>query len=210
MVKMSVVTLVSGGIDSLVMSKIIDLQGETQLPLFIDYGQLARKNEWAACQSVLKKSGLPEPQKVDISGYGQLISTGITDSTKHIHKDAYLPGRNLLFLTVASAYAQDNGVKKVAIGLLSERTHLFPDQTERFIVNANIAVNEAMNNDLVIVTPLIQFVKSDVIKLAKHYNLPIADTYSCHSGQKKYCGKCISCLEIINSGEILPQLVRDE
>jgi len=39
---MVVVTLVSGGMDSLVMSKIIDLQGEKQKLLFIDYGQLAR------------------------------------------------------------------------------------------------------------------------------------------------------------------------
>ena len=34
----TIVTLVSGGIDSLVMSKMIDLQGEEQIPVFIDYG----------------------------------------------------------------------------------------------------------------------------------------------------------------------------
>lgn len=188
------------------MSKIIDLQGEEQIPIFIDYGQLAREKEWLACKRVLKESNLPEPIRIDLSGYGKLMSTGITDSTKHIHDDAFLPGRNLLFLVVAGSYAHYKGAKKVAIGLLSEKFHLFPDQTERFIVNANIAINEALNDNIAIVTPLINFTKSDVIALAKHHGLPINETYSCHSGEEKYCGKCISCLEIINSvGKDLPQ-----
>ena len=204
---MTVITLVSGGIDSLVMSKIIDLQGEKQIPIFIDYGQLAREKEWSACKKVFKASNLPEPIKIDLSGYGKLMSTGITDRAKDIHDDAFLPGRNLLFLVVAGSYAHYKGANKVAIGLLSERFHLFPDQTERFIVNANIAINEALNEDITIVTPLINFTKNDVIKLAKHYKLPINITYSCHSGNEKYCGKCISCLEIINSvgKDLFPQ-----
>lgn len=188
------------------MSKIIDVQREEQIPIFIDYGQLAREKEWLACKRVFEESNLPEPIRIDLSGYGKLMSTGITDSTKHIHDDAFLPGRNLLFLVVAGSYAHYKRAKKVAIGLLSEKFHLFPDQTERFVVNANIAINEALNDDIAIVTPLINFTKSDVIALAKHYGLPIDRTYSCHSGEEKYCGKCISCLEIINSvGKDLPQ-----
>jgi 7-cyano-7-deazaguanine synthase len=203
---MTFVTLVSGGIDSLVMTKIIDLQGEKQIPLFIDYGQLAREREWSACQRVLKESKLPKPIKIDVSGYGKLMPTGITDSTKHIYNDAFLPGRNLLFLVIASSYAHYRKVKNVAIGLLSERTHLFPDQTEKFIVNANVAINDALDDDIVIVTPLINFSKNDVIKFARHYKLPINTTYSCHSGKEKYCGKCVSCLEILSSvGKNLPQ-----
>jgi len=174
--------------------------------IFIDYGQLAREKEWLACKRVLKRSNLPEPVRVDLSGYGRLMPTGITDSTKHIHDDAFLPGRNLLFLVIAGSYAHHRGAKKVAIGLLSEKMHLFPDQTERFIVNANIAINEALDDNIAIVTPLINFTKSDVITLAKHYGLPLDETYSCHSGEEKYCGECISCLEIINSvGKSLPQ-----
>ncbi len=203
---MKIVTLVSGGIDSLVMSKIISIQGEEQIPVFIDYGQLARDREWAACQKILKKSYLPAPTRIDLSGYGKLMSTGITDSSKHIYDDAFLPGRNLLFLVVAGSYARYREAKAVAIGLLSEKFHLFPDQTGKFIVNANIAINEALNDNIAIVTPLINFTKSEVIALAKHYKLPINDTYSCHSGNEKYCGRCVSCLELLNSiGKDLPQ-----
>lgn len=203
---MTVITLVSGGIDSLVMSKIIDTQGEKQIPIFIDYGQLAGEKEWSACRKVLKLADLPEPVKIDLSGYGKLMPSGITDRRKNIHDDAFLPGRNLLFLLIGGSYAHFKKVKKVAIGLLTEKSHLFPDQTERFIVNANIAINEALNDNIAILTPLMNFTKNDVFRLAKHYKLPISDTYSCHSGKEKYCGKCISCLEIINSvGKDLPQ-----
>jgi 7-cyano-7-deazaguanine synthase len=203
---MTIVVLVSGGIDSLVMSRIIAEQKEEIIPIFIDYGQLARDKEWAACQSVFQESNLPTPTKVDLSGYGKLISSGITDPRKDIHEQAFLPGRNLLFLIVACSYAHYKGAKKVAIGLLAEKFHLFPDQTGRFIVNTNIAANEALNDDISIVTPLINFTKSEVIELAKHYKLPIEKTYSCHSGKDTYCGKCISCLELMNStGKDLPQ-----
>jgi 7-cyano-7-deazaguanine synthase len=203
---MTTVSLVSGGIDSLVMSKIIAEQGEELIPIFIDYGQLARYKEWAACQMVFKESNLPAPTRVDLSGFGKLMPTGITDSTKDIREQAFLPGRNLLFLIVASSYAHYRGAKRVAIGLLTEKFHLFPDQTGRFIVNTNIAVNEALEDDIAIVTPLINFTKSEVIELARHYKLPIEKTYSCHSGKDTYCGKCVSCLELMNSiGKDLPQ-----
>ena len=204
---MTFVTLVSGGIDSLVMAKIIEREGDEQILLFIDYGQLAVEKEWDACKKIFKESNLPEPIRVDLSGFGKLIPAGITNPTKNIHKEAFLPGRNLLFLVVGSAYAHHKGAKKVAIGLLSEEFHLFPDQTGRFIVNANVAVNEAMDDDIIIVTPLINFTKNDVIKLAKHHNLPLNETYSCHSGDEKYCGECIACKEILDSteGKSLPQ-----
>lgn len=58
-----------------------------------------------------------------------------------------------------------------------------------------------------IVTPLINFNKIQVIKLAEEYNIPIEKTYSCHSGTDEYCGKCIACKEILNSGkkDLFPQ-----
>lgn len=189
---MAIVALASGGVDSLVMCKLLEKQGEEVLPLFIDYGQLANSREWEACKRVLRISSLPKPEKVNLNDFGMVIKAGITDRSRHIVDEAFLPGRNLLFLVVASSYAYQKGVRSVAIGLLSERTHLFPDQTEEFIVNANFAINSALNESFTIVTPLIQFSKKDVFRLAKEYGLPVEETYSCHSGEKNYCGSCVA------------------
>jgi len=196
---MDIVALVSGGIDSLVMCKLLNKEGQRVFPIFVDYGQLSRKKEWESCKKIFKISKLPIPEKIDLSGYGQFIPSGITNKNKDIYKDAFLPGRNLLFLIVAASYAYQKGIKAIAIGLLSEKTHLFPDQTENFVVNANFAINSALDDYITIVTPLINFSKKDVIKLAEEYNLPLEETYSCHSGEDTYCGKCIACKEIINS-----------
>lgn len=197
---MGIVVLVSGGIDSMVMCKIIEKQDDKILPLFVDYGQLAADKEWVACQKLLKECKLPTPTKVDLSGYGKLIPSGLTNKNKDIYNDVFLPGRNLLFLLVGAAFAYSHREKTIAIGLLLEEYHLFPDQTQEFIVNSNFALNSALGKDITIVTPLINFSKSDVIKLARRYKVPLDKTYSCHSGKDKYCGKCISCKEIIDSG----------
>lgn len=196
---MGVVALVSGGIDSLVMCKLLEKEGQEIMPIFIDYGQLANEKEWASCRKVFEISNLPEPEKIDLNGYGKSIKSGITDSNKDIYTDAFLPGRNMLFLIVAASYAYQKGINSIAIGLLSEETHLFPDQTEEFIVNANFAINSALGDYMTILTPLINFGKNDVVILAKRFGLPIGQTYSCHSGKNTYCGKCISCKEIIDS-----------
>jgi len=197
---MGIVVLVSGGIDSLVMSKIIQEQGQKIFPLFVDYGQLAAEKEWDACKKLFSDYQ-KLPTKINLSGYGKFFPTGITDANKKIYEDAFLPGRNLLFLLVAAAYAKSIGKSTIAIGLLNEKNHLFPDQTEDFIVNANFAINSAFGDDFSIVTPLIKFSKKDVIRLAKDYNLNLNNTYSCHSGNERYCGKCVACQEILKSGE---------
>lgn len=197
---MDVVVLVSGGIDSIVVCKLIEKQGDSIYPLFIDYGQLAAKKEWEACQFLLSDRGFPKAERIDVSGFGQVISSGLTDKTKDI-QNPFLPCRNLLFLTLAASYAHTKGCKAIAIGLLNEKSHLFPDQTEGFIVNANFAINSALDDNFIILTPLIQFSKSDVIQLAEEYSIPLQKTYSCHSGEDVYCGKCVSCKEILSSGE---------
>lgn len=210
--KLSVVALVSGGIDSLVMCKIIEKQGYQVLPIFIDYGQLAAKKEWETCQKLFQECEFPDVKKIDVNGYGKFISSGLTDSEKNLTDDAFLPGRNMLFLLIASAYAHNTKNDTISIGLLSEESHLFPDQTEEFIVNANFALNSAMGDDFKIITPLINFSKNDVVKLAIRYKLPIEKTYSCHLGNDKYCGKCVACKEIIDSGlkDFFPQFKGDD
>lgn len=198
---MGVVPLVSGGIDSLVMCKMLELENQEQFPLFIDYGQLSNEREWEACKKVLKKSNLPIPIKINLREYGKLIESGITSNLKDIYTDAFLPGRNLLFLVVAAAYAYQKGIKNIAIGFLSNDTHLFPDQTDEFLINSNFAINSGLGEYFSILTPLINFNKKEVIKLAKKYSLPLNDTYSCHSGKDIYCGKCVACEEIIATDE---------
>lgn len=190
---MSLVTLVSGGLDSTLMAVLVKEEGIYQLPLFIDYGQICKEQELNACIIVHERLGLPRPTMMNLSGFGNLISSGLTDKNMKINEDAFLPGRNLLFLIAGSAYAYQHNCNAVAIALLTEESCLFPDQTKEFIENTRHLINMALGWDIKIITPLMSFTKSDVLKLARSKG--ITGTYSCHAGTEKPCGECISCIE---------------
>ena len=190
---MSLVTLVSGGLDSTLISVLAKEEHLTQYPLFIDYGQKARHKEWQVCQHVHSALNLPMPTKMDLNGFGNIIKSGLTDPQLDIKKDAFTPGRNLIFLVMASAYAYQMKASSISIGLLSEQFSIFPDQTDEFILNAERTIALALGYKINILTPLRNFSKHDVINLAQKKG--ITGTYSCHSGNDTPCGKCISCLE---------------
>lgn len=190
---MSIVSLVSGGLDSTLVGTMIREQGIDNYPLFIDYGQRAAVIEWTTCQEMHEKLALPKPVRMDLSGFGKVIISGLTSDALHIKDDAFTPTRNLLFLVAGAAYAFQVGASAVSIGVLSEEFSLFPDQTQVFLVKAEDAIHTALGRHIKVSAPLSEFSKADVVKLAREKG--ISGTYSCHQGLSAPCGICISCLE---------------
>ena len=194
---MSLVNLVSGGVDSSLIAVMLREQGTPQYPLFIDYGQRARDQEWAACQQIHLQYNLPTPVLMNLEGFGRLVHSGLTSEERHIAEEAFLPGRNLLFLLVAASYAVEKGAAAIAIGLLSEETHLFPDQTRSFIEQAEAMLAVTLGQTIGVVAPLMDYRKAEVLYLAREKG--INGTYSCHAGNAQPCGECISCQELYDA-----------
>jgi 7-cyano-7-deazaguanine synthase len=194
---MGIVNLASGGLDSSLISVLALEQNIPVFPLFVDYGQRSVEMEWKACCDVHKTINTSKPVRMDISGFGKVILSGLTSESLDIRKNAFTPCRNLLFLVVGASYAYQLGVDSVAIGLLSEQFSLFPDQREEFIHQAENTITAALGKKIKIMTPLSEFSKDDVVKLAHKKGL--TNTYSCHAGGLLACGKCISCLEFQGS-----------
>jgi 7-cyano-7-deazaguanine synthase len=187
------VCLASGGLDSSVCLALLTQQGLNPLPIFIDYGQLNCEAEFRALIHNCSVLGVDEPIRLDLSSFGRTLSTGLTDATKHIVDDAFTPCRNLLFIVTAAAIAYKHGSQRIVMGLLSEATCIFPDQTDKFIAAAENAISVSLGVNMKIVVPLREMTKQDVVKLATEIQL---DTYySCHAGGVEPCGKCIACLE---------------
>ena len=195
---MSVVNLVSGGLDSTLVALMLKEEGIRQFPLFIDYGQRAAQHEWQTCQAVAERYALPAPVRMDLSGFGTVIRSGLTDDRMDIKLDAFTPGRNLMFLLMGAAYAHQSEAKSVAIGLLSEKYSFFPDQRATFLQMTEALVSVALGRKIKIVAPLFDFSKSDVVELAHQKN--VTGTYSCHTGNIAPCGACIACLEFETKG----------
>jgi 7-cyano-7-deazaguanine synthase len=91
------------------------------------------------------------------------------------------------------AYAK--GIPNIAVGLLAERTAIFPDQSDQFLNIAEEALKASLGAKIGIHAPLRDFTKKDVVEIA--YQRKIANFYSCHAGTEVPCGKCIACLEYI-------------
>jgi 7-cyano-7-deazaguanine synthase len=136
---------------------------------------------------------------MDLSGFGKIIHSGITDPNLRINEDAFLPGRNLLFVLAGAAYAFKVQADSVALGLLDPADHLFPDQTKKFVQESERMIEISVGKRISILTPLIDFSKSDILAMARERGLQ--GTYSCHAGGKKPCGVCVACIEIANAEE---------
>ena len=197
---MRVVTLSSGGVDSSVTMLLLKERNYSVFPLFVNYGQLSAEREWHACQSICKFLDL-KPERMDVQGFGKSIPSGITNRDCDVEKDAFLPTRNLLLLTLGAAYGYVKAAHVVAISLLSNP--IFPDQTKDFVQEAQKTISKALGVDVTILAPLISLDKSDTLRLARKYGLPVEDTYSCHLGGEKPCGRCISCQERIAAEKCL-------
>jgi 7-cyano-7-deazaguanine synthase len=194
---MSVVPLVSGGLDSTLMSLLADEEGLAQYPLFIDYGQRSAAIEWRVCRKLLSENGLPRPRRMRLQGFGQLVPSGLTWQSRRLNEDAFLPGRNTLFLLAGTAYAYGLNADAVTIGLLSEESHLFPDQTAAYLERAEAFLSVAVGRRIALVAPLMHLTKADVLDMVRAKGLK--GTYSCHSGRRRPCGRCVSCIEIKRS-----------
>lgn len=190
---MSLVNLVSGGLDSTLVSVLAREAGLDMHPLFIDYGQRSATREWNACLRSHSRHQLPTPVRLDIGGFGRVVLSGLTSSSLDVKADAFTPSRNLMFLVMAGAYAYQVGASSIAIGLLSEQFSLFPDQRSDFILAAERAIGKALGREIKVLTPLADFGKAEVVNLAAQKG--ISGTYSCHAGGEVPCGRCIACLE---------------
>lgn len=187
------VALLSGGLDSSLVVHLMAKEGYEIYPLFINYGQLNINKECRAATLLCSKIGTKTLEILDIQDYGRLIPSGLTNEALHIVKDAFLPGRNALFLLCAAAYAYSIGVQNITIGLLNSSDSIFPDQTKEFLASMQQLICTSISPGIKIIAPLSTFFKTDVIKLAKDEN--IINTYSCHAGGDSPCGKCIACKE---------------
>ncbi len=187
---MKVVVLTSGGIDSALLLELFQNEGHEVFPLHIDYDQLAGNKEWNACKGICDHFSL-SPFKMEIPGFGKLPS-GLTNANLDIFEQAFLPTRNLTFITLGSAYAYSLGADSVAIGLLANA--IFPDQTKKFIEKAQESISESLGKTIKILAPFIDLDKRDILKLAEERKIPKI-TYYCHSGTDVPCGKCVSCKE---------------
>jgi 7-cyano-7-deazaguanine synthase len=108
---------------------------------------------------------------------------------------AFVPARNLIFLSVALNYALNKGIPTIAMGVNQTDEQGFPDCTSDFVSAFKNAASYASPHIVHFETPLINLEKHEIVKLGVSLNVDFSITNTCyHPINKLACGVCESCL----------------
>ena len=208
------IIILSGGLDSTTCMGIARDQGYELYPITFDYGQrhsmeIEHAKKVAAHYQVSSRHSL-----IQLGFLKQLGSSALTDhsipiphaseenTAGYLHQDAipvtYVPGRNLLFLSIAASYAEVLGAEAIFIGVNALDYSGYPDCRPDFIQKVEEVICLATKvgvegNQIHIKTPLISWTKAEIIQEGMRLRVPYELTTSCYTGNTQACGSCDSC-----------------
>ncbi|MBQ1680698.1 MAG: 7-cyano-7-deazaguanine synthase QueC [Agathobacter sp.] len=210
---MKALVLISGGIDSTTCLALAvkEYGHENVIGLSIFYGQRHDK-EIEAANAVCEYYQV-EHITLDLSTMFQFSDcTLLSHSDGEIPEESYakqlektdgkpvstyVPFRNGLFLSSASAIALSKGCSKIYYGAHADDAagNAYPDCSEAFNQAMNTAIYEGSGKQLQIEAPFISKNKAGVVALGLSLNVPYHLTWSCYEGHDKACGKCGTCID---------------
>lgn len=203
-VKKAVVVL-SGGLDSTTCMGIAKEAGYEIYPLTFNYGQLHNR-EVEQAKKVAAFYEVPAHKIVNMGFLREIGGSALTDDSVAVPTDGvedgipatYVPARNLIFLSLATAYAEVIGAEKIYIGVSAVDFSGYPDCRPAFIQSMNQTINLATRvgsegAQLEIVAPLQQLSKKETVQLGLSLHVPYHLTTSCYQGGDEACGVCDSC-----------------
>lgn len=202
------VVLLSGGLDSsTALAWAVRKMGWECATLSFDYGQRHRI-ELEASARVARAFGIHEHRllRVDLSTIGGSALTG-TQTVPKDHQDTdpipvtYVPARNLIFLSMAAAFAEARKASRLVIGANIVDYSGYPDCRPEFFAafaqTLKLGTKAGVEGHaLGIETPLILLKKSEIIAMGLELGLDYALTHSCYDPLPGGgpCGHCDSCL----------------
>ena len=196
------VVVFSGGQDSTTcLYWAIQTFGNTGIEaLTFDYGQRHRIElecaEKVAAHARVMHTTLP------IDTFGALGGNSLTDDGIEVEDapadglpNTFVPGRNLVFLTFAAAFAWQRGITDLVTGVAQTDYSGYPDCRRETIDALLQALNLGMEREFAIHTPLMNLSKKETVELARDLGAldAMALTHTCYNGQRPPCGECPAC-----------------
>ncbi len=115
----------------------------------------------------------------------------------------FVPGRNLLFLTMAGALAYRRGLRHIVGGMCETDYSGYPDCRDDTIKAMQLALNLGMQRRFVLHTPLMWLDKAATWAMADDLGIleaTVALTHTCYKGDRTHrhdwgfgCGDCPAC-----------------
>ena len=218
--------LFSGGQDSTTCLAHALAQYERVETLAFDYRQRhlveleARMQVLAQVREQFPQWGhkLGEDHLLDLGVLGQVSETSLTRDTAFKMEasglpNTFVPGRNLLFLTLAAALAYRRDLDVIVTGVCETDFSGYPDCRDDTMKAMQIALSLGMDRRLLIETPLMWIDKAQTWQLAfdlgqkahadgghQLVDLIVEHTHTCYMGDRTHrhdwgygCGTCPAC-----------------
>jgi len=184
-----------------------------------DYGQRHRAE--LACRTALRHglaalqphwaARLGEDHLLDVNVLGQLGASAMTDDVAIAMQadglpNTFVPGRNLLFFTLAAALAYRRGLDVLVGGMSQTDYSGYPDCRDNTLKALQVALSLGVERPLTLETPLMWLDKADTWELAQTLGgaalveLLRSDTHTCYLNVRDTlhawgygCGTCPAC-----------------
>jgi 7-cyano-7-deazaguanine synthase len=162
---------------------------------------------------------LGEDHVLDLGVLGQVSDTSLTRDTEFRMGQAglpntFVPGRNLLFLTLAAAIAYRRGLDVIIAGVCETDYSGYPDCRDDTIKAMQVALSLGMDRRFLLETPLMWIDKADTWRMAQQLGgEPLVElirehTHTCYLGDRAHrhawgygCGTCPACVLRANGWE---------
>ncbi len=177
---------------------------EMQARLEVRRGMAGLRADWAA--------RLGPDHVVDLTGYGRIAESALT-AERAIELDArglpttFVPGRNLVFLSVAAALADRRGLEALVGGMCETDYSGYPDCRRDTIEAMARALSLGLDKPVAIETPLMALTKAETWALAERIGgaalvgLIVEASHTCYRGDRDHrhpwgygCGDCPACV----------------
>lgn len=215
----SALVLFSGGQDSTICLAWTLARFAKVETVGFDYGQRHRVELDCRAQILLSiRDGYPDWRQrlgddriVDLGLIGQISETALTRDVAIRIEDnglpnTFVPGRNILFLTIAGMIAYRRGITHIVGGMCETDFSGYPDCRDDTIKALQIGLNLGMEGRFVIETPLMWIDKAATWALAEELggtrlvDIVRTETHTCYHGDRQHfhdwgfgCGNCPAC-----------------
>jgi 7-cyano-7-deazaguanine synthase len=200
------VAIVSGGMDSVtLLHALVKQEHRTPAVLTFAYGQ-KHSQEIACARYQAALLGCTDHEVMDLStvtpafAASALVSSDVAiPAIEAVRGDpqpaTYVPNRNLVFLSIAVAYAESRQASAVYYGAQRHDLYGYWDTTPQFVDRLNAVLGLNRRSAVRVKTPLVDLSKADVLRLGLALGVDYARTWSCYAGGDRACGTCPTCAE---------------
>jgi len=210
------VCIMSGGMDSTLAAYMMRDEGYEIIGLHFNYAQRTQKKELEAFSAICKELDVKDPYIVNLDFFSQLGASALTDDSIAVPTTGveegvpvtYVPFRNGIFISLATAIAEKEGATVLSIGVVEEDSSGYPDCRENYIKAMQKSINLGTKDETVleIKMPLVHLQKSQIVQEAVDRKVALELTWSCYQSEDKACGLCDSCRLRLNGFKLANQV----